>query len=152
VTIDQGRGVAVELSDTQNHLRVDKEFIEHLVRSVLSLENRPRAAISIALVDNATIHALNRRHLGHDWPTDVISFPLSDDADPVLSGELIISAEMAHATALEIGAEPRDELALYVVHGMLHLCGHDDTEPATAALMREREREALSRAGASLAR
>jgi probable rRNA maturation factor len=147
VTIDQDHGVAVELSDTQSHLRADRSFIEHLVRSVLSLENRPRATISIALVDNATIQTLNRLHLGHDWPTDVISFPLSDAADPVLAGELVVSAEMAQSTALELGAVPHDELALYLVHGLLHLCGYDDAEPASAAVMREREQQLFSRVG-----
>jgi probable rRNA maturation factor len=144
VSIDQECGVVVELSDTQGYLRVDRSFIEDLVKSVLSLEQRPRASLSVALVDNATIQSLNRQHLGHDWPTDVISFPLSEEGDPVLVGELVVSAEMARSTALEIGADLLEELALYVVHGLLHLCGYDDTDPAQAAAMREREQEALS--------
>jgi probable rRNA maturation factor len=147
VTIDQDCGIAVELSDTQAYLRIDRSFIEHLVRTVLLIENRPLATISIALVDNATIHSLNRLHLGHDWPTDVISFPLSEAGDSVLMGELIVSAEMARIAAFEIGADPQAELALYVVHGLLHLCGYDDTEPASAIVMREREEIVLSGAG-----
>jgi probable rRNA maturation factor len=139
--------VVVEISDTQSHLRVERSLIEMLVRSVLSVENRPYAAISIALVDNATIHSLNRSHLGHDYPTDVISFPLSDADDTVLVGELVISAEMARSSALEIGADPQDELALYLVHGLLHLCGYDDTDDASSRVMREREQAAFARAG-----
>ena len=53
---------------------------------MLLAENRAVASISIALVDNDTIHRLNRLHLGHDWPTDVITFPLSDPDEPALSG------------------------------------------------------------------
>ncbi len=54
---------------------------------------------------------------------------------------------MAAATAEEIGADPRDELALYVVHGLLHLCGYDDLTESGAAAMRCRERELLAACG-----
>jgi probable rRNA maturation factor len=139
--------IEVEISDTQAHLHVAPEELTGLVRTVLTAEGRRRASISIALVDQAAIHAINRSHLGHDWPTDVISFPLSDPADPMLAGELVVSAEMAAATAAEIGVDPRDELALYVVHGLLHLCGYDDLSETEAAAMRRREDELLTACG-----
>ncbi len=85
----------IEISDTQGHMRVDPAALENLARLVLATHRRERASISIALVDNAAIHAVNRTHLGHDWPTDVISFPLSAPDDLVLAGELVVSAEMA---------------------------------------------------------
>src|SRR5579859_5531907 len=100
--------IDVEISDTQGHLRVNRDALVHLAQRVLVREGWRRASISIALVDQATIHIINRTHLGHDWPTDVISFPFSTPQDPVLSGELVVSVEMAVATALAIGAEPRD--------------------------------------------
>jgi probable rRNA maturation factor len=139
--------IAVEISDTQGHLRVGPEELIALARAVLIAEGRRRATISIALVDQAAIRAINRSHLGHDWPTDVISFPLSDPTDPTLAGELVVSAEMAAATAAEIGVDPRDELALYVVHGLLHLCGYDDLSDAGAAAMRRREDVLLAACG-----
>ncbi len=139
--------IAVEISDTQGRLQVAPEELTEVVRTVLDAEGRPRASISIALVDQASIHAINREHLGHDWPTDVISFPLSGPDDEELAGELIVSAEMAAETAAEIGVDPRDELALYVVHGLLHLCGYDDLSEADAAEMRRREGELLAACG-----
>jgi probable rRNA maturation factor len=145
--LDQECGLSVEISDTQSHLRVERSFIERLVRITLSVENRLPATISVALVDNATIHSLNRLHLGHDWPTDVISFPSSEEDDSVWAGEIVVSAEMAQSSAQEIGADPADELALYLVHGLLHLCGYDDKDQASATLMRVREQAVLSRAG-----
>jgi probable rRNA maturation factor len=145
--IDSGDAIEVEISDTQDHLHVAAGELTDLVRAVLTAEGRRRASISIAVVDRATIHAINRSHLGHDWPTDVISFPLSEPSDPVLAGELVVSAETAAATAAEIGAEPRDELALYVVHGLLHLCGYDDTSEPEAAAMRRREDDLLKACG-----
>lgn len=131
----------------QGHHRVDREALIRLARGVLVGEGRAQAAVSIALVDNAAIHEINRRHLGHDWPTDVISFVLSDHDDSELAGELVVSAEMAEQTAREAGADPTAELALYVVHGLLHLCGFDDTTEAGAAAMRKREGEVLAREG-----
>jgi len=76
-------------------MKVDQAVLMGLVRDVLIAEDHPAASISIALVDNATIHRLNHLHLGHDWPTDVITFPLSDPDEPALSGELVVSTEMA---------------------------------------------------------
>jgi probable rRNA maturation factor len=136
--------ILVEISDTQHHLRVDHANLVRLVETVLTAEKRTDTSISIALVDNETIHALNRKHLGHDWPTDVISFPLSSPDEPVLAGELVVSGEMAAATAAELGAEPSDELHLYVVHGLLHLCGYDDRAEARTDQMRRREEELLA--------
>ena len=98
--------IEVEISDTQGHLPVDLATLRQLVRAVLAAEGRPSGLISIALVDNATIEAINRTHLGHDGPTDVISFPLNGPDDPVLAGELVVSAEMACTVARDIGVEP----------------------------------------------
>ena len=141
--------IEVEISDTQGHLRTDPSELIDLARRVLLGEGRRNASISIALVDQASIHTLNRVHLRHDWPTDVISFTLSNPDEPALAGELVVSAEMAIATAAEDGVEPRDELALYIVHGLLHLCGYDDSTGPDAAEMRRREDEILTECGYS---
>lgn len=138
-----GPKLHVEISDTQDHLRVDPAALADLVRATLALEGVAEASISLALVDDATIHAINRRHLDHDWPTDVITFPLSAPEDAELAGELVVSAETARAVAARTGADPAAELALYVVHGLLHLRGHDDHGPAQTAAMRRREAEVL---------
>jgi probable rRNA maturation factor len=139
--------IEVEISDTQSHLAVDVSSLESVVRRTLTSEGIDRASISIALVDDATIRAINRRHLSHDWPTDVISFVLSEPDDPVLAGELVVSAEMAASTARDVGVDPRSELALYLVHGLLHLCGLDDQTLEDADVMRRREGEILAAAG-----
>jgi probable rRNA maturation factor len=146
-TPNPSASIEVEISDTQSHLVADREFLEGLVRRVLAAEGVEHASISIALVDDPTIHAINRRHLAHDWPTDVITFVLSEPDDPDLAGELVVSAEMAAATALEAGVDPRAELALYVVHGLLHLCGLDDQTLEDADIMRRREGEILVEEG-----
>ena len=139
--------IEIEINDTQNYVRVDHAWLEGLARRTLRDQGIERAAVSIALVDDAMIEEVNRFHLGHDWPTDVVTFRLSDSDDPVLSAELVISAQMARLTALIAGIEVEAELALYVVHGLLHLCGYDDSTAKGAAEMRRQEAEALRRKG-----
>src|SRR3954452_5539565 len=97
-----GGGIAVDVASTQGFLAADPACLAGLVARVLRHEGIRRASISVALVDNATIHRINRNHLGHDWPTDVISFMLSDEGSLDLAGELVVSAEMARNTASEI--------------------------------------------------
>ena len=101
-----------------------------MARQILALEGVLAGSLSIAIVDDSTIHAINRRHLDHDWPTDVISFPL---VNPTIrtSRESVISAEMAASVASRCGLDPKAEFALYLVHGLLHLCGYDDRTETT---------------------
>ena len=73
---------------------VSKPSSPHLTR-----ESHDHAQIELLITDNPTIHQINRAHLNHDWPTDVITFPLSSPDDPILAGELVVSAEMAKAEA-----------------------------------------------------
>lgn len=105
-----------------------------------------RASISIAIVDDAKIHALNRRFLQHDYPTDVLSFVLERDEDR-LDGEVIVSADYAARSAPDYGWSAVDELLLYVIHGMLHLVGYDDQDDHSQAIMRDRERHYLQACG-----
>ena len=139
--------ISVEISNTQGFLEVDAARLARLVEGVLRDEGIEHAAISVALVDNATIRRINRKHLEHDWPTDVISFTLSAAGEPELVGELVISTELAAATAAEVSAEPAAELSLYVVHGLLHLCGYDDLTESDIHEMRARESTHLRRHG-----
>jgi len=140
-------GAEVEINDAQTHVALDHDRLRALVEGVLRGEGVSAASISLALVDDATIHRINREHLNHDEPTDVVSFVLSEADEPSLSGELVVSTETAARVAAEIGAPPWNEVALYVVHGLLHLCGYDDLDAEAAALMRRREDEALAREG-----
>jgi probable rRNA maturation factor len=118
-----------------------------IARAVLEGEGIADYEISLAFVDNPTIHRLNMRYLKHDEPTDVLSFPLSDAGAKTLAGELVIGAEVALASAQERGHDVQHELGLYVIHGLLHLCGFDDHESEDAADMRERERHYLKQLG-----
>ncbi|WP_152054074.1 rRNA maturation RNase YbeY [Tautonia marina] len=133
----------IDLSDTQRHLRLDPDRVRSLARRTLELEGVDQGCLSIAVVDNQTIHEVNRRHLDHDWPTDVVSFLLSEPETPEFSGDLVISAEMAVSVASQCGLDPNAEFALYLVHGLLHLCGYDDLSEQERIRMRRREDEIL---------
>lgn len=135
------------IASPQEAVEIDRGHFRAVVRAVLDGEGVADAEISLAFVDDATIHRLNKRYLDHDEPTDVLSFPLSEANAKKLSGELVIGAEVALAQAAQRGHDVKAELTLYVVHGLLHLCGYDDRDDAQAARMRERERHYLKALG-----
>lgn len=112
-----------------------------------ALAHRDRAAVSITVVvlDDESLRTLNREHLGHDWTTDVVTFPFENPNG--LEGEIYVSLDTAAAEAAAHGRSVDDELTLYIVHGTLHLCGDDDHDPAARAAMRQAERAVLATLG-----
>jgi probable rRNA maturation factor len=134
----------IAIASPQEVVPIDRARLREVVRTVLDGERVKDAEISLAFVDNPTIHRLNQRYLQHDEPTDVLSFPLSERNAAKLAGELVIGAEVAKAQAEERGHDVQAELALYVIHGLLHLCGYDDRDDAGRRAMRERERHYLA--------
>lgn len=112
----------------------------------LALEHGERAGggLSIVFVDDPELAAMHAKWLDDPTPTDVISFDLgAGDGGPI--GELYVSTERARAVASRRGLDVVREHLLYVVHGALHLCGHDDHEPRERARMRRAERSVLAR-------
>src|SRR5262249_31422065 len=137
----------ISIASPQEAVPIDHGRIREIARAVLEGEGKAYAEISAAFVDDPTIHRLNLRYLKHDEPTDVLSFPLSAPSAKLLSGELVIGAEVAVAVAAERGHDVQAELALYVIHGLLHLCGYSDETNAAEKKMRERERDYLRELG-----
>lgn len=125
---------------------VDAEQIELAIRWALADSPYDEATVSIAVVDDETIHELNRQFLAHDYPTDVLSFTLEDEP-PQLEGEIVVSVDMARQNAVEAGWSADDELLLYVIHGTLHLAGYLDKDPDDYAEMRAAEAAVLDRLG-----
>jgi probable rRNA maturation factor len=98
--------------------------------------------LAVVVSDDETLHELNRHHRGVDAPTDVLAFPdetrgpfVSAPGFPRYLGDVIISAPRAQAQAAEAGHDVQAELQLLVVHGVLHLLGHDDTTEERRARM-----------------
>ncbi|PQO40329.1 rRNA maturation RNase YbeY [Blastopirellula marina] len=140
----------INLSNRQTEFPVPQELFEKAVQAVFAGEGYPRGEVGIAIVDNAEIHDCNVRFLQHDYPTDVITFPM-DEEDDFLSGEIMISAEYAADEARQHGWKIEEEMTLYVVHGCLHLAGYDDHEDADRQKMRRLEKHYLSKLGIAYA-
>jgi probable rRNA maturation factor len=144
-------------ADEQRAAPVDVPRWVELARNVLEAEGvSGDAELSLLFVDEVTISGLNRRFMDRDGPTDVLAFPIDDpavaapepgtsDHGPLLLGDVVVCPAVAERQAPEHAGTYDDELALLVVHGVLHVLGHDHAEADEAARMQARERELLDR-------
>ncbi len=137
----------IAIHSPQEAVPIDRGRMRDISRAVFEGEGVRDYEISLAFVDNPTIHRLNKQYLDHDEPTDVLSFPYSGENAKKLEGELIVGVEVAAEQSAERGHDVQAELALYVIHGLLHLCGYDDKSPKAKKEMRERERHYLAHLG-----
>jgi len=121
--------------------------VKRVVTAVLRAEGVRDALVSIAFVSAREIARLNKRHLAHAGPTDVISFGLGagkngSAAHPVI-GDIYIAPDVARANAMRFARGVREELARLVIHGTLHILGHDHpngTDRTTSPMWRRQER------------
>lgn len=140
--------LVIEIAADIGDRTVDEARLKRAVRQVLASEGIRRGEISVAVVTDPEMHSLNRQYLDHDYPTDVLSFVLEyDEEQAFLEGQIIASLDYAVLEAERFGWSAEDELLLYVIHGALHLVGHDDHTPAGRAAMRQAEGEHLARFG-----
>ncbi|MFM7320442.1 MAG: rRNA maturation RNase YbeY [Armatimonadota bacterium] len=131
------------------------EAVRSLLRDPASLpESRsgetidgPGVEISAVLVGDEAIRVLNLRWRGKDKPTDVLSWPISGEDEPLgpLLGDIVVSVDTAGRQAAARGWTVEEELALLFVHGALHLLGHEDDTEAGAESMRRIERRILGK-------
>ncbi|MFH1523663.1 MAG: rRNA maturation RNase YbeY [Chloroflexota bacterium] len=142
--------ISIEIDST---LTFSENILERAARALLDLSGVPDADLTLALADDSRIQALNRDFLGIDAPTDVLSFP-ADEPDPETGrrylGDVIISLPRATEQASERGHPVEDEIQLLVIHGILHLLGHDHAEAGEKARMWAIQAEVLERLGVSL--
>ncbi|MHB8855409.1 MAG: rRNA maturation RNase YbeY [Bellilinea sp.] len=133
---------------------VSLEALEKTGGAVLAHQGiDPNTDLSIVIDSNEKLHKLNHDFLGIDAPTDVLSFP-SDEFDPdeqaVYVGDVIISFQRAEVQAKNAGHPVINELQLLVVHGILHLLGHDHAEPAEKTRMWTSQAEILNQLGVQI--
>jgi probable rRNA maturation factor len=127
----------------QQPLLIDLARVRRTLRTALRALGVWDHELSLTLVDDRTIRALNARYRGVRRRTDVLAFPLAGPA-PVV-GEAVISVETARRQARALGHSLREELDLLCCHACLHLAGYDDREPLEARLMHAREMDLLGR-------
>ena len=138
--------------DNQQDFR-ESALLERAARFTLDLvPDSADADMTIVLTDDAQLHELNREYLGVDAPTDVLSFPASE-TDPETGaqylGDIVISIPRAMLQAQAGGHPLEAEVQLLVVHGTLHLLGHDHAEVEEKARMWQAQAEVMSRLGLS---
>ena len=150
----------IDISCSHPAYPLDRSCLLKTLQHALHVEGVRNAVLSVTVVDSRTIHRLNREHLQHDYPTDVISFqldwtssdggadmptqlPTGRSADADIEGEVVVNADIAAEMAEQCGWSTKDELTLYAVHGMLHICGYDDQTDNEKEIMRAREKAVL---------
>jgi probable rRNA maturation factor len=160
-------GIDVFVADEQSAQPIDAHRWAELARVILGAQGvRGEAELSVIYVDQETIAAHNKQFLNHEGPTDVLSFPIEDepllsgrmpdnggtgpgangrsDEAPMLLGDILICPEIAAKNAPGHAGTYDEELALLLVHGILHLLGMDHEVDAEAEIMEAREQELLN--------
>jgi len=142
--------VAVITSDDQHAHAVDRDRYGRLAHdALLDSGVAGDAELNLLFVDESEMARLNEQHMGHQGPTDVLSFPIDADGPdgpgPRLLGDLVVCPAVAARNAITHGRSFPDEVALLVVHGVLHVLGFDHADPDEAAVMSAREQALLSR-------
>lgn len=138
---------------------VDTQWLTDLAATTLAAEGLPGdAEVSLTLVDESAMVELNERHMGKEGPTDVLSFPLESltpgmaptampDGPPLHLGDVFICPSVVANNADSAQVPFADEMALMVVHGLLHLLGYDHIVDSEAEQMEQRERDLLAVVG-----
>jgi probable rRNA maturation factor len=125
---------------------IDVRRLKSVARVLLREVDEGDSALSLSLVRDERIQELNREHRGKDKPTDVLSFPLYEAGEEThpsaerLLGDVVISIDTARRQAAEYDAPLQNEIYRLLIHGLLHVMGHDHEEPAERAVMEAEER------------
>jgi probable rRNA maturation factor len=132
---------------------VDARRLKSVAKKLLREVGEADSALSLSLVDDPQIQELNREHRGKDKPTDVLSFPLYEAGEASrgdgerLLGDVVISIDTARRQAADYDAPLQNELYRLLIHGILHVLGHDHEEPAQRAAMEAEERRLAAAIG-----
>jgi probable rRNA maturation factor len=142
------RGLAIDISSSVRRLMVPRARVRETAVAALRAERVNDAMLSITFVGRAAMSELNRRYLGHHGPTDVISFGLERSGRRgAVIGDIYICPEVARDNAKREGVPIGEEVLRLVVHGTLHVLGHDHPNGAsrTASPMWRRQERILAR-------
>ncbi len=139
------RAVAVEADGVRVPVASDR--LVELSRNVLRAMKVKRSMVSITFVSARSSAAMNRKHLNHRGPTDVITFALGADPMGTVVADIYICPDVAREQAAEFGVGVREEIARLVVHGTLHACGmeHPEGEGRMSSPMWRRQEQLLKR-------
>jgi len=134
------------------------DLLLELAAAAMAAESLPDSTqLAITLVTDERMAELNLQYMGKTGPTDVLSFPIEDfsagvsasdpDGPPLMLGDIVICPSVVRGNAGSAAVAFEDEMALMIVHGVLHLLGRDHVIEAEAEAMEQREREILAQVG-----
>ena len=128
-------------------LKVATPWIRRLAAEALRVEGIERGELSVVVTRDPRIRSLNAEFRAKDKVTNVLSFPQDEPRAGKLIGDVVISVDTVARQGAQTGSGFRYTFAFYLVHGILHLLGHDHHEPAEAKRMYRRTREILEAVG-----
>ena len=136
----------------QTDEKLDRELdeLKDMLSNFCKREGLGNVIFNIIIIDNPTIHKINKEYRDKDAPTDVISFALEDDKTVIepdgvrILGDIYISIDKVHEQALEYGHSFKRELSFLAVHGLLHLLGYDHMEKSDEEVMFKKQEEVLN--------
>jgi rRNA maturation RNase YbeY len=145
--IEKGQSSTITLSNRQRSRKISQQLLKEITMATLGELRIGHVDLGIILMTVAKMATLNQQFLGHEGPTDVITFDYRDSKPSIkrsreqLTGEIFICVAQAEKQAKEFRTSWQDEIARYVIHGLLHLVGYDDLKaPARRKMKREEER------------
>jgi probable rRNA maturation factor len=134
----------VQIKNLQKVKKINLSELRKRILRVLKILDLSDKILSFVFCDNDFISQINFEYLKHQGPTNVISFALDDDGPDDTFGEIFVSVSEALTSCQRYENSFDEELMLYVVHGLLHLCGYDDQTPNQKTKMRRKEKEILT--------
>lgn len=139
---DEEGGPPLTIEQVHPEVELDEQALTRLLLCVLDHEDAPLRHLTLVLAGHDAVLELNRSYLGHDYLTDVLSFPLNDVPGTV-DGEVYVDVDTARERCAEFGASFEEEVRRYAVHGLLHLIGYTDSTDAERVAMRALEQRYL---------
>ena len=139
--------ISILIEDRQKTINIDLRHVRRVMNIILSYLQCEDKEISLLFVDDNEIREINSRYLNRDYPTNIISFSLTEgefgNINPNILGDIVISVETALKDADEAGIEFNDELEFLMIHGILHLLNynHENTSKDKAQKMKAKEQE-----------
>jgi rRNA maturation RNase YbeY len=121
----------------------DRTLLRTWLLGTCKREGKKASMLSYNFCSDEFLLEINKKHLNHDYYTDIITFGLSEN-EKEIEGDIYISVDRVKENAKELGISFKEELHRVLVHGLLHLCGFDDKTKTQSTMMRKKEDECLS--------
>lgn len=140
-------GATIDLIDADERLSAEERawVLEHAARAIGALD--ATGEVRVRVVGDDEMAREHVTHKGVPGTTDVLTFDLEPERDDTLDADILVCADEARRQATLLGHDAARELTLYIVHGVLHCVGYDDSDEASSAAMHAREDELLELAG-----